>query len=195
MANSGVDGRLKISDGSAASGFIVEIHEVGLFGKRLLGTADTNANGEYSVRYFPSPFDRHLIIERYDNVHRLIDESTVAGVNVPVLVQNIDKLNINANGWLVTMDSIGPLWLSTGNQITLLTDNALAWGQFTTDVTSAAEVVHMAQIQFELEYIFTEFVPDPSAIGGPTTASSSNSRSRRLCRGPRSPTLFIKEAP
>jgi phosphatidylserine/phosphatidylglycerophosphate/cardiolipin synthase-like enzyme len=168
MANGGVDGSFKISDDSSPAGFTIEIYEIGLFGKRFLGTADTNANGEFSVRYFPSPFDRHLVIELYDNVHRLIDESEEIGVNVPVLSVLIQKLNINANGWLVTLDSIGPLWLTTGNQVTLLTDNALAWGQFTTDVTAADDVVHMAQLQFELDYMFTKFVPDPPQMSVPT---------------------------
>jgi hypothetical protein len=168
MANSGVDGELVVIGGGDAHGFTVEIHEFGLFGKRFLGTSDTDANGKYSVRYSPSPFDRHLVIELYDNIHRLIHDSSVAGVNDPVLVQNIVKLEVNAHGWLVTMDSIGPLWLSTGNQVTLLTDNALAWGQFTTDVTSAAETVYMSQLQFELDYMFTKFVPDPPVIGVPT---------------------------
>ena len=111
------------------------------------------------------PRSRHRV---YDEVHRLISSVYVPGVNAPVLVHDITTSTANAHGWLTIMGGL-PSWLSTGNQVTLLTDNAAAWGQLTRDVIAASQVLHMSQLQFELNYMFTEFIPDPVTMLVPTT--------------------------
>lgn len=179
MANTGIDGDLVLLNTNnpllggvtvGLDGFIVEIHERGLFGKKFLASAITDAAGNYSVRYPPSIFDRRLMLEMYDNVHRLIFEMDLGTVTDPIhVVGTILKMAFNAHGWVVTMDELaGATWLSTGNQTTLLIDNAAAWSTLTDEVTAAAETVHVSQLQFDLSYMFTKFVPDPPNIGTPT---------------------------
>ena len=160
---------MTITGGGAAAGFTVEVYERGLAGKKKLSTSQkTDPLGTYSVSYPSSVFGRDLVIELYDEVHRLIDSVYVPGVNAPVLVHDITTSTANAHGWLTIMGGL-PSWLSTGNQVTLLTDNAAAWGQLTRDVIAASQVLHMSQLQFELNYMFTEFIPDPVTMLVPTT--------------------------
>jgi phosphatidylserine/phosphatidylglycerophosphate/cardiolipin synthase-like enzyme len=182
MPNGGIDGgldqvqrndRLLGGVNVTLAGFTVEIFERGLFGKTFLGSAQTDAAGDFSVRYPANPIGgRHLLLEIRDEVHRLILADDLGVVNDPIRVQGpYLKLAINCHGWVTTNDDWGPEWLSTGNQVTLLVDNAQAWGDLTTAISAAADTVHLSQLQFELDYMFTLFDPDPPTIGVPTTGT------------------------
>jgi phosphatidylserine/phosphatidylglycerophosphate/cardiolipin synthase-like enzyme len=169
MGNQGVDGQFSLFGSGSVEGFIVEVWEEGLFSEEKLHDQEnkTDASGMYSIRY--SSRERpQLIIRLYDKVHRLIEETHLPGVTDTILIHDITKLSINAHGWLVTMDSIAPLFLSDGNQVTFLTDNELAWRELTADVAAATGSVHFSQLHFEVTYMVTVFVPDPPVIGVPT---------------------------
>ena len=183
MANSGVDGRLRIIVGTP-EGFTAEVHGLGWWSDTLLGTGVTDAGGNYSVRYGArSAGGQDLQVRVYDHVHRLIVESDVLPkVTDPVVHVDLGVSGGTAHGWIARLGFL----CTDGNQVELLIDNEDAWGRLTDEVTLAAETVALSQLHFEVYSdlpnlipaldMFTQFSPDPPLLHVPTTGTKLQER-------------------
>jgi phosphatidylserine/phosphatidylglycerophosphate/cardiolipin synthase-like enzyme len=162
--NSGVAGTLSIIGIGSPAGYIFEVWERWL-GVRFLGTTTTDAGGAYAVNYPPNIIGtRDLTIRVYDPVYRLLDEQGADNIADTIYAHDVSISAGTADGWIPALG----IMLSQGNQIAVLTDNHDAWSKLCDDVIAAATKIHLSQLQWELDYMFEQFAPDPPAIGTPT---------------------------
>jgi phosphatidylserine/phosphatidylglycerophosphate/cardiolipin synthase-like enzyme len=167
MANTGVSGTFSIIGIGSPAGYSVEVWESWL-GLRFLAAATTDAGGAYSVTYAANLIgSRDLTIRVYDPVYRLLDEQDVDNVGVAILTHDVSVSAGSASGWIPGLSVL----LSQGNQIDMLIDNHDAWSNLCDDVAAATSKIHLSQLQWELDYMYEKFDPDPPAIGSPTTGT------------------------
>lgn len=194
MANSGVDGTFIILGvGGDPEGFTIEVWDDDfIFGEIFLGRGKTNRQGGFQVRYKPNIVgSRDLIIRLYDPVRRLVNEETFKNISDTIFQRgDLIKLVINVQGWRVTMDGISPSFLSTDNQIEPLVDNEKAWARLGASIVGAQEKICLSQLHFELDYMFTEFVPDPP-LSLPTTGVKLEVELEMAAAGPRGVSVQI----
>jgi len=175
MANIGVSGKVQDSEGNPVSDAWVYVFDAEISQDPVpIAGGFTDLLGNYGIFY--SKYDygiEHrpdLIIRVYDKVYRQVFESVeypdvaVTVFSAPLIVIPVADLK----GWLVTLLTGTPTLISSGNVVTELIDNKVAWEKLTNEVKGAASFVNTCQLYLDAGKVFTIFTPSPPVIGSPT---------------------------
>lgn len=178
MANIGVSGKVKDSNDNAVSKAWVCVFDAEISQEPLLIAGGyTDDDGNYSISYSKWDYGiEHapdLIIRVYDKVNRLVFESdeypdvSDKVFSVPLIVIPIADLK----GWLVTLLTGTPSLLSSGNVVSELIDNKVAWERLTNEVKRASSFVNTCQFYLDAGKVFTVFKDSPVKEHEETTGS------------------------
>jgi phosphatidylserine/phosphatidylglycerophosphate/cardiolipin synthase-like enzyme len=161
--------------GLTAAAYFVD--PLGVVDDTLIDTDETTASGSFSLGYDPYVFAPDLRVRVFDPVQRLLYVSPVfPDVTVPVLTlpAPIALNRADVQGWLVTGGTGTPQLLTTGNTVTMLIDNAAAWGALTNSVKMATGSIRLLLHYFDVKNVILAFNPPygptPSGyVGVPAT--------------------------
>ncbi|HWG91811.1 MAG TPA: phospholipase D-like domain-containing protein [Candidatus Thermoplasmatota archaeon] len=160
--NVGTSGRVLDETGRPLAGLLVSVHNRNLMGPDdLLGTAFTDPEGRYDVRYPPEAYTRFLVtrpdlqVTIHDAAGIRFLAATEKVPSVGAEVQAMPDLTVPrayAYGWLVTVGEAEPTCLSMGNDVAFLVDGEAAFAALTEAVDRAQRSVYLTQFMFEPDF-------------------------------------------
>ncbi|TDN91924.1 phospholipase D-like domain-containing protein [Microbacterium sp. BK668] len=177
--NVGVQGRVLDVQGRPIAGLVIVATDLDLIGGDPLGRTATDADGRWSLSYSPTVYNElserpDIVVTVFDRVgiRQLAQTSEARNVAESVLVvKDIVVPRAAAEGWLVTLGRSNTPRLSSGNDVEVLVDNAIAARRLVELIDAATTEVHLAQLAIDTGFIATFTGQDPV----PTNATHADS--------------------
>jgi len=167
MPNSSVSGFVRDSNGAGIAGVRVRVRHKFWLSAPELGSVQTDFAGAFLVNYTALD-EPDLEVEVTDAGGRQL---TAPRVYRAVIDQTLDT-GTWVKGWVATDGSFGP---TTGNQIDLLIDNAVAWKAVVDAIDAAETSVDFMLFYLDVGHALMQFTPDP-----PTGTAAGPTQGRRL---------------